>query len=219
MQDDGKKRRRSGKALSARSEKVSRGDGRNLDAASLVEVFSFLSTEDLAEAMLVSRHWEKTTREGSDRLWKQVTISKKWDMGDGWEEGKEFMYKVLAAAEEVEIVFFFRTHTGHIESVGRLFGANLRVLEIPHKSVSSAFFLTLFSQCPNLNTFLMDGEPTDRDPLVIRHPKLETLQLACQRARELTIDCPNLTHLSTAGTVSSIGLAEDPETQPFPSFN
>ena len=219
QQDEVTKRRRSGNAVSAKDERVKRGNGRHLEAKLLVNVFSFLSSEDLAEVMLVSKHWERSAREGSDSLWRHVRVAQKWEMGGGGGEGHNFMCKVVAAAEELEFKYTFERDNEHMESLGGLLGSNLQFLEIPHNSVPLAFFPILLSRCSLLKILLMDGEPKGRDPIDIRHPQLETLMLRCWNPRVLTIDCPNLTHLSTGGTVSNQALVERWVTQPFPSFN
>ena len=54
--DDETRLLRSGKALSGRNKKRSGGKLRDLNAELLAEVFSFLSSKDLAKVMLVSKH-------------------------------------------------------------------------------------------------------------------------------------------------------------------
>lgn len=75
------------------------GSGTDLDADSLVEVFSHLSHKDLLEVMLVNKLWEKTALE-ADSLWEKVEVFHKWDMRDvGVEgvgaEGPSHLFQVL----------------------------------------------------------------------------------------------------------------------------
>ena len=116
-------------------------------------------------------------------------------------------------------MYTFKGADEHIDSVGGLLGSNLHFLEIPNESVSSTFFPMLFSRCPHLKTLLMNGDAKGSGPIDIRHPQLETLMLGCRKVRLLTIDCPNLTHLSTGGTVTDEESIGSRNTQPFPSFN
>ena len=114
--------------MCGRMKKVSRGKLKDLNAELLAEVFSFLSSEDLVEVMLVSKHWERSVTEGSDSLWRQVIVARKWEMGGGGGNGYGFMCKVLAAAEEVEFVRTFERDNEHIESPGGVLGSNLKFL-------------------------------------------------------------------------------------------
>ena len=202
--------------MCGRMKKVSRGKFQDLNAKVLGDIFSFLPSKDFCEVMSVCKNWERSAREGSG-LCRSVKVAQKWEMGVGGGKGHNFMCKLLAAAKEVEFKRTFERDNERIESLGGVLGSNLHFLEIPHNSVSSAFFPILVSQCPHLKSVLMDGEPKGRDPIDIRHPQLETLVLGCRKERLLTIDCPNLTHLSTdGGKASNQGLWA---TRPLPSFN
>ena len=75
------------------------GLGMELDADSLVEVFSHLPEKELFEVMLVSRHWGKAVME-ADILWKKVEVVRKWDLGGAEVEGvggvgPPFLFRVL----------------------------------------------------------------------------------------------------------------------------
>lgn len=51
------------------------------------------------------------------------------------------------------------------------------ILQISDECIPSAFFPILVPQCPHLKKLLISGEPCGSDPIVIRHPQLEILQL------------------------------------------
>lgn len=176
---------------------------RNLNADLLTEVFAFLPQRCLFEVMSVSRHWEQAVREESSSLWKKVSVIQ-WHSWWGTREMKnQMLSRLLKAAEEVR--FMENHYRAFPSSVSEVLGQSLRVIELPQniELVTSAFFHTLLSTSPELRQLLVKGEPMGEDLLQISHPKLEVVELQCVSVRPLSINCPNLTHLSTAGDASA----------------
>ena len=103
--------------------------------------------------------------------------------------------RLLRAAEEVRFLCDV-DHEVPMSVIGML-GQELRILDLPFFSFYSAFFSALPSQFLHLKSLLVRGELKGEDPIFICHPTLETLKIGCEEPRSLTIDCPNLTYLST----------------------
>ena len=92
--DDETKLHRSGKALSGRNKGKSGGKLKELNSELLAEVFTFLPSEDLTEVVLVSKHWERSAREGSG-LCRRVTVTQNWEIESGGGGGHKYMCKIL----------------------------------------------------------------------------------------------------------------------------
>ena len=175
-------------------------DLQNLDADLLVEVLSYLPQNELFEVMAVSSRWQAVVQETS-KLWRVVKVGRKWHSGMGRGVGIEDLYEivhsVLCVAERVQFSIPFNKYQERI--LGGVLGVHLRTLELPHSCAYPDFFVVLLSHCPELRSLLIKGEPLGQDPIHICHAKLEIFEVRCRIDRPLTIDCLNLTRLSTAG--------------------
>lgn len=177
----------------------------NLSADLLATVFSYLCQRELFEVMLVGKHWDMTAREDRS-LWSRVEVARPWILGDiGRERGraadgagaKNMASRLLGAAKEVR--FFCEGQHNIPMSVMGMLGQELRSLDFPYYSLHPACFSSLLSQLPNLECLAVRGEPSGEDPIIISHSNLKTFKVNRQQPRSLTIDCPNLTYLSTVG--------------------
>ena len=77
-------------------------------------------------------------------------------------------------------------------------GSKLRALELPHDSCHLAFFTALESNCRQLKTLVIKGEPMSQGPICICHSKLE-IHFVHETSHSLDLNCPNLTCLGITG--------------------
>ena len=177
---------------------------RDLSAELLASVFSYLPQRELVEIMIVSKQWE-TIVEGDCSLWKKVEVARSWKLevtgGEGGSAGANQMAaRLLANAKEVRFLCDIKDRIPG--AVMGMLGQQLDLLDLPRFSFHPPFFSALLAQLPTLKCLLVRGEPRGTDPIFFCHSTLERLELRCDTSRPLIVDCPNLTHLSTAGTIT-----------------
>ena len=184
--------------------KGERKELRNLGADMLGEVFSYLPQKELFEVLAVSKNWKKAVMEGSG-LWRKVDVCRKWNIGGEGRDMREneILRRVIGSAEDVTFSKAFGGDDKHVMSVGGWLAPNLRILKLPYECVLPTFFPLLVSECPLLESLVVEGTPAlENDPVHIRHPNLKSLKFHNRLPSVLTIDCPALTHLSTLGKLN-----------------
>ena len=166
---------------------------RNLGADVLGKVFSYLPQKELFEVLIVSKDWGKAVMEDSG-LWRKVDVCRKWNLGGEGRimRGNEILRTVIGFAEDVTFSEAFREDEKHVMSVGGWLAPTLRILKLPSKCVLPAFFQTLVSNCPLLESLAVDGAlALGKNPVYIRHPNLKSLTFSgCETWLVLTINCP-----------------------------
>ena len=117
-------------------------------------------------------------------------------MGVGERAANEMVPWVLASAAKVS--FSRSISLAKIMSVARVDRLHLRALTLSNKSADVAF-ITLLSNCSQLESLTVNGVLLGKGPIHISHPKLRRLEFEWPGKRYLTVKCPNLIHLSTDG--------------------
>ena len=176
---------------------------RNLNVDQLVEVFSSLPQEDLVEVMAMCRHWRTAVREGAV-VWQKVRVHREWSKESTPEErekdgGNQILIWALQIAEEVRYVNPWETDWKPLLSEGWMVAGNLRILKLPGNCFPADLLPAVLSNCPQLSELAIDGDPNGQGSILMRHSTLRTFKIRSESSRFLTVDCPNLTHLSTQG--------------------
>lgn len=152
-----------------------------LGADMLVKVLSYLPLQEIFEVLLVSKDWNSAVMEGSV-LWRKVDVCQEWNLdGESCNTGgNEILRRVLGFAEDVTFSEAFKGDEKHVMSVGEWLGPNLRILKLPSQCISPSFFSLLSSNCPLLESLVVEGSlalPSGSDPIHIQHQRLKSLAL------------------------------------------